>query len=72
VLADYNPTNGDCRVWIDGQLKITRNCKRSLDTVWYFKNSVYNTSGVSKAHFKSIRFWKAPESAAPPATNANE
>jgi len=38
-------------------LKITRDYRRPLDTQWYFKNGVYNTSGFSKSHFKNIRFW---------------
>jgi hypothetical protein len=58
VVSAYNPTTGDGRVWINGELKITRNYKKPLDTEWYFKNGVYNTSKFSKAHFKNIRFWR--------------
>jgi hypothetical protein len=57
VVAAYNPTAGVGRVWINGELKITREYKKPLDTEWYFKNGVYNTSKFSKAHFKNIRFW---------------
>ncbi len=64
VVSDYNPTSGDGRVWVDGKLVITRNYKRPLDTQWYFKNGVYNTSNGSKAQFKNIRFWEAPGSEA--------
>jgi hypothetical protein len=41
---------------------ITRNYKRPLDTEWYFKNGVYNTSSGSKAQFKNFRFFEAPGS----------
>lgn len=58
VLAAYNPTSAEGRVWINGELKITRNYVRPPETEWYFKNGVYNTSGSSKAHFKNIRFWE--------------
>jgi hypothetical protein len=61
VVAAYNPANGDGRVWINGELKITRNYKKPLDTVWYFKNGVYNSTKFSKSHFKNIKFWEADE-----------
>ncbi len=58
VLAAYNPSTGDGRVWINGELMITRHYTKPLDTPWYFKNGVYNTSKGSKAHFKNIKFWR--------------
>jgi hypothetical protein len=68
VISAYNPEAGIGRVWINGELKITRNYRRSPDTVWYFKNGVYNTASGSMSHFKNIRFWQAPSaSAAAPA-----
>jgi len=56
-VSAYDPTAGIGRVWINGELKITRDYKRPLDTQWYFKNGVYNTSGFSKSYYKNIRFW---------------
>ena len=62
VLAAYNPTTGVNRVWINGELKLSGHYPRPIDTVWYFKNGVYNASGTSKSHFKNIHFYEAESS----------
>ena len=61
VLAAYNPANGIARIWINGELKLTHEEHHPPSTPWYFKNGVYNTkASTSKAHFKNIKFWRAP------------
>ena len=70
VLSAYNPTAATARIWINGELKLTRHYERPLDTVWYFKNGVYNAAGSSKAHFKNLKFWE-PTSAPPAAKQVN-
>jgi hypothetical protein len=58
MVCAYDPASGNGRVWINGRLAITRNDPHPIDTVWYFKNGVYNVTGDrAEAHFKNVRFW---------------
>ncbi|MFC0540839.1 polysaccharide lyase family 7 protein [Kutzneria chonburiensis] len=56
--ADFNPANGNLRVWVNGQQVLSDHYDAPASKVWYFKNGVYNTrSAKSEAHFKNITFW---------------
>jgi len=56
--ADFNPANGNLRVWVDGKQVLSDRYDAPASKVWYFKNGVYNTkSAKSEAHFKNITFW---------------
>ena len=70
IVTGYNPETGLGQIWVNGELKLTRTDKKPLETVWYFKNGVYNTSKTSKAHFKNVKFWIKDTTAAPSAPPA--
>jgi hypothetical protein len=60
VNSFFNPVNGDGRVYVNGQLKVTRSYP-TTDRAWYFKNGCYNNGlppgGISTAFFKNLKNW---------------
>ncbi len=57
MVASYDPDSGDGRVWINGDLVVTRNDLHP-HREWYFKNGVYGIKGdKSTTHFKNVKFW---------------
>jgi hypothetical protein len=57
----YNPSNGQARIWINGELK---HSFHSSGRDWYFKNGTYTVEGKGPAvaHFKNIKMQVADNS----------
>jgi hypothetical protein len=57
----FDPATGIGRIWINGNLVMTKHYRAGVFSGWYFKNGAYNNGlpagGVTSVHFRNLTLW---------------